>query len=55
MQCHAVLDMENPISSRANISLHVMGHGHWILPCGMVYTMQDLAVEACCTIHKNDY
>ena len=45
MWCHAVLHVENPISSRANINLHVMRHGHWISPHGIVYMTRDLVVE----------
>ena len=45
----------NPISPRVNINLHMTRHGHWISPRGILYMMWDLAVEACCTIHKNDY
>ena len=45
----------NRISPHANINLlGVMRHGHWISPCGMVYTMRDLAMEACCTIQENN-
>ena len=55
MQFHAVLHVENPISSCANINLHVTRQGHWISPFGIVYTMQDLAMKACRTIHENDY
>ena len=46
---------ENPISPRANINSHVTRHGHWISPHVIVHTMRDLAMEACCAIHKNDY
>ena len=52
---HAVLystSHGNPISSCANINLHVTRYEHWILPRGIVYTMQDLAMEACYTIHE---
>ena len=55
MFTHAVLHVENPISPCANINLHVMRHGHKILLRGIVYTIRDLAVEAFCTIDKNDY
>ena len=54
-RCHAVLHVENPISPRANINLHVTRHGYWISPRGIVYTTRDLSMEACCTIHENDY
>ena len=55
MCTHAVLHVENPISPRTNINVHVTRHGYKILLRGIVYTMRDLAVEACCTIHENDY
>ena len=55
MQYHAVLHVEDPISSLANIHLHVTRHGHWISPHGIVYTMRDLAMEATYTVHENDY
>ena len=48
-------NVENSISSCANINLQVTRHGHWLLPCVIICTMQDLAMEACYTIHKNDY
>ena len=32
MCTHAVLHMENPISPRANINVHVTKHGHKIRP-----------------------
>ena len=44
----------NPISPRADINSHVTRHGHWISPHVIVYTMQDLAMEACCTIMVTD-
>ena len=53
MWCHAVFHMENPISSRGNINLNVTRYG--ILPRGIVYMMQDLAVKASYTTHENDY
>ena len=52
---HAVLHVEKPISPRANINLQVTRHGHKILLRGIVYMMQDLAMEACYTIDENDY
>ena len=53
MWCQAVFHVENPISSYGKINLHLMRHG--ILPRGMVYTVQDLAMKASYTIHENDY
>ena len=53
MWCHAVLHVKNPISSCANINLHVTRRGH-LTTHGIVYMMRDLAVETYYTMHKND-
>ena len=47
MQCYAVLHIKILfLSVQIYIDLHVIRRGHWISPHRIVYTTQDLAVEA---------
>ena len=53
MWYYAVFHVGNLISSCGNKNLHVMRGG--ISPHGIVFTMQDLAVEVSYITRENDY
>ena len=55
MWYYAVLHKENPISSHVNMNVNVMNSEHWISSYGIVYMMQDLAMETSYTIHRSSY
>ena len=55
MCIHAVPCSTSCGKSNFSLCKYKFTRGHWISPRGIVYMMRDLAMEACCTIHENDY
>ena len=54
---HAVVHVENPISPHTNINVYLCDETWAQDPAtwNSLQVMLNLAMEACCTIHENDY